>query len=119
LKHKKDFKSKDQPSLSLSTLFPFSLSLFHSLAIYISSPFYFTTKKNICALREREREPDLERERELLMVDSSSSTRKTTKMTTSTSPCLSGNEKKHWWLSNRKVMVKILTLDQEDLCLTL
>ncbi|KAL9347949.1 hypothetical protein Peur_059315 [Populus x canadensis] len=42
------------------------------------------------------------------MVDSSSSTRKITKMTTSTSPCLSGNEKKHWWLSNRKIVDKYI-----------
>ncbi|KAF9669276.1 hypothetical protein SADUNF_Sadunf14G0090900 [Salix dunnii] len=42
------------------------------------------------------------------MVDSSSETRKITTMTTYTSPCLSGTEKKHWWLSNRKIVDKYI-----------
>ncbi|KAL9360335.1 hypothetical protein Peur_048458 [Populus x canadensis] len=42
------------------------------------------------------------------MVDSSSSTRKKTTMAASTSPCLSMNEKKHWWLSNRKIVDKYI-----------
>ncbi|KAJ4838655.1 hypothetical protein Tsubulata_004248 [Turnera subulata] len=54
------------------------------------------------------------------MVDSSSS-RKTTTM--ATSPCLSSNDKKHWWLSNRKIVDKyikdarnlIATQEQSDI----
>ncbi|KAB5569510.1 hypothetical protein DKX38_003303 [Salix brachista] len=42
------------------------------------------------------------------MVDSSSTARNTATMTASTSPCLSMNEKKHWWLSNRKIVDKYI-----------
>lgn len=46
---------------------------------------------------------DIDTEREGLMVDSSSATTKIATM--ATSPCLSGIEKKYWWLSNRKVLI--------------
>ncbi|KAJ6404116.1 hypothetical protein OIU84_012329 [Salix udensis] len=42
------------------------------------------------------------------MVDSSSTARNTATMNASTSPCLSMNEKKHWWLSNRKIVGKYI-----------
>uniref|UniRef100_A0A6N2LYT4 J domain-containing protein n=1 Tax=Salix viminalis TaxID=40686 RepID=A0A6N2LYT4_SALVM len=42
------------------------------------------------------------------MVDSSSTARNTATMNASTSPCLSMNEKKHWWLSNRKIVDKYI-----------
>ncbi|KAF9688155.1 hypothetical protein SADUNF_Sadunf02G0167700 [Salix dunnii] len=42
------------------------------------------------------------------MVNSSSTSRKIATMTTSTSPCLGMNEKKHWWLSNRKIVDKYI-----------
>ncbi|KAJ6686690.1 TETRATRICOPEPTIDE REPEAT (TPR)-LIKE SUPERFAMILY PROTEIN [Salix purpurea] len=42
------------------------------------------------------------------MVDSSSTAGNTATMNASTSPCLSMNEKKHWWLSNRKIVDKYI-----------
>ncbi|KAL5791921.1 hypothetical protein ACOSP7_000515 [Xanthoceras sorbifolium] len=42
------------------------------------------------------------------MVDSSTTRTKTTTTTMATSPSLTGSEKKHWWLSNRKIVDKYI-----------
>jgi hypothetical protein len=53
LKHKQDFKSKDQPSLSLHFVPVFPLSISFPCYIYFFS-FLSHNRKNICALGETE-----------------------------------------------------------------